>query len=73
VEIQGHTDNIGTRNYNIRLSLARAQAVCDYLTAKGIAKDRLIIKGFGPDRPIAKNDTSEGRGQNRRITFMRIK
>ncbi|MBN2355540.1 OmpA family protein [candidate division KSB1 bacterium] len=71
VEVQGHTDNTGRRASNIRLSQARANAVCKYLESKGIAADRMVAKGMGPDRPVASNDTAEGRQQNRRITFTR--
>ncbi len=73
VEIQGHTDNRGGRALNTRLSLARAEAVKAYLVRKGIAASRITTKGFGPDKPVATNDTAEGRQQNRRIEFFRVK
>ncbi len=73
VEIQGHTDNRGGRALNTRLSLARAEAVKAYLVRKGIAANRITTKGFGPDKPVASNDTAEGRQQNRRIEFFRVK
>ena len=73
VEIQGHTDNVGSRASNIKLSQARADAVAKYLAGKGVAKERMTSKGMGPDSPVASNDTAEGRQQNRRITFTRTK
>lgn len=70
VEIQGHTDNMGSADYNQRLSMRRAQAVVDYLVSKlGIEAKRLTPKGFGFTKPIASNDTDEGRAQNRRVEF----
>jgi OOP family OmpA-OmpF porin len=68
-EIGGHTDSNGDRGYNISLSRSRAQAVADYMTARGIAADQLDAIGFGPDVPIADNGTREGRAANRRIEF----
>ena len=73
VEVQGHTDSKGNRNSNLRLSQARAESVVKYLVSKGIAASRLVARGIGPDRPVASNDTAEGRQQNRRITFTRTK
>jgi len=73
VEIQGHTDNVGKHDANVRLSQARAESVAKYLVGKGIAAARMTTKGIGPDRPVASNDTNEGRQLNRRITFTRTK
>jgi outer membrane protein OmpA-like peptidoglycan-associated protein len=73
VEIQGHTDNVGSRALNMRLSQARADAVKTWLVRKGIAADRIMARGFGPDRPVASNTTPEGRQKNRRIEFFRLK
>ncbi len=67
VEIQGHTDNIGSAEYNMKLSLRRAQAVADYLIKHGISPSRLRVKGYGFTRPVAPNDTPEGRALNRRV------
>ncbi len=67
VEIQGHTDNIGSAAYNMKLSLRRAQAVADYLISHGISPSRLTVKGYGFTRPVASNDTPEGRALNRRV------
>jgi outer membrane protein OmpA-like peptidoglycan-associated protein len=73
VEIQGHTDNRGSRAMNTKLSQARADAVKAWLVQKGVAAGRITTKGFGPDKPAASNDTPEGRRQNRRIEFFRVK
>ncbi|MBN1831614.1 MAG: OmpA family protein [Deltaproteobacteria bacterium] len=69
VEIQGHTDNIGPKEYNQGLSEKRAKAVMNYLVEKGIAKERLSAKGYGFSVPMASNDTKEGRAKNRRVQF----
>ncbi|HEY0588384.1 MAG TPA: OmpA family protein [Pseudoduganella sp.] len=69
VEIIGHTDNVGLRTSNQNLSQARAEAVRNYLAGKGIPAETLVASGSGPDRPIASNDTVEGRARNRRIEF----
>ena len=67
VVIEGHTDNVGDREANIRLSRARADAVRAYFISKGIAAARMTTVGFGPDQPVASNATPEGRAQNRRV------
>ncbi|MBE2248825.1 MAG: OmpA family protein [Myxococcus sp.] len=69
VLIEGHTDNVGPRDFNIDLSRRRAKAVEDYLIAKGIDKKRLRSDGFGFDRPIVPNDTPINRAKNRRTEF----
>jgi OOP family OmpA-OmpF porin len=69
VEVIGHTDSQGTRDTNIVLSLARADAVRSYLAAKGVPPSLITTSGSGPDRPVAANDTPEGRARNRRIEF----
>ena len=69
VEIIGHTDNVGLRTSNQNLSQARAEAVRNYLSGKGVPQDTLVASGPGPDRPVASNDTAEGRARNRRIEF----
>ena len=71
LEIQGHTDNVGSAKKNKDLSQKRAQAVVDYFVKKGgIAADRLRAVGYGPDKPIASNSTKKGRKQNRRVEFV---
>jgi outer membrane protein OmpA-like peptidoglycan-associated protein/Tol biopolymer transport system component len=73
IEISGHTDNVGTPQYNIDLSTKRANSVKDYLVSKGIAQDRLTAIGYGQTMPIADNTTEEGRAKNRRTEFKIIK
>ncbi len=68
----GHTDGGGPRSRNLRLSLARAEAVRAYLVMKGVSADRLIARGYGPDRPIASNANASGRAMNRRVELRRI-
>jgi outer membrane protein OmpA-like peptidoglycan-associated protein/tetratricopeptide (TPR) repeat protein len=69
IEISGHTDNVGDAEYNQKLSVARAKAVVDYLIGKGISASRLSYVGFGFSKPVASNDTEEGRKLNRRSEF----
>jgi Outer membrane protein and related peptidoglycan-associated (lipo)proteins len=64
--IEGHTDNVGTESYNMDLSEKRAKAVVDFLVAGGIGTDRVNFKGYGATRPLATNDTGQGRALNRR-------
>ncbi len=70
IEIQGHTDNVGTDNYNQDLSEKRAGSVASYLRNKEIENDRISIKGFGEDAPKYSNITDAGRAQNRRVEFL---
>lgn len=72
VEVGGHTDNIASKEFNYNLSVKRANAIIAYLTNKGIAKDRLIPKGYWYSQPAADNSTEEGRAKNRRVTFKKI-
>ncbi len=69
IEIGGHTDNVGSKAYNQRLSQSRAESVVNYLISKGFSSDRMTYKGYGFDDPIATNNTEEGRAQNRRVEF----
>ncbi|MBW8372292.1 MAG: OmpA family protein [Thiobacillus sp.] len=71
VEIAGHTDSVGTDEYNMGLSLRRAESVRTYLVDKGIPADRLTIRGYGESQPVADNATAEGRFQNRRVELIR--
>ena len=73
LEIAGHTDNVGSDATNLKLSQARAQSVVNYLVEHGIDKSRLIAKGYGESRPIAFNNTEEGRAMNRRVEFKVLK
>ncbi len=69
VEINAHTDNIGSDEYNLNLSNNRASSVVNYLVSKGIDATKLIAQGFGESQPVAPNDTDEGRALNRRVEF----
>ena len=69
LEIGGHTDAVGSDEDNLLLSEARAKAVYDYLVGRGIAPERLTYRGYGESRPIAPNDTPEGRAANRRTSL----
>ncbi|MGB4665343.1 MAG: OmpA family protein, partial [Bacteroidales bacterium] len=73
LEISGHTDNVGSYEYNLNLSEKRAQAVVDYLIQQGISSNRLVYKGYSYTKPIASNSTEEGRQLNRRVEFKIIK
>jgi outer membrane protein OmpA-like peptidoglycan-associated protein len=67
-EIQGHTDNVGKPQYNLKLSGRRAASVAGYLTRRGgVAKGRLIAIGYGQEKPLADNATDIGRARNRRV------
>ncbi len=70
LEIQGHTDNIGTQEYNLQLSELRAKAVYDAIVSRGIDPARLRYRGFGFAKPVASNATEEGRAKNRRTQFV---
>jgi OOP family OmpA-OmpF porin len=69
LEISGHTDSAGSRDANVELSKQRADAVAKYLVDHRIERDRITTIGYGPDKPIATNDTSAGRKRNRRVEF----
>jgi len=65
--IEGHTDITGTREYNMALSEKRAESVAEYLRGLGVAGKRLSTMGYGPEQPVADNDSDYGRQQNRRV------
>jgi OOP family OmpA-OmpF porin len=67
VELEGHTDSIGTEQYNQGLSERRAASVRDYLQKKGVDSGRITSRGFGESKPIADNKTRDGRAKNRRV------
>jgi outer membrane protein OmpA-like peptidoglycan-associated protein len=69
IELSGHTDNVGSRDKLIQLSADRVETVRKYLISKGISTKRISGKGFGPDKPIAPNDTEENKKRNRRVDF----
>jgi outer membrane protein OmpA-like peptidoglycan-associated protein len=70
VALQGHTDNVGSPADNMKLSENRAKAVYDYLVSNSISSSRVSYKGFGETKPIADNNTAEGRAKNRRTVFV---
>ena len=69
IQISGHTDDINSDSYNLTLSENRAKAVFSYLTQNGIATERITFKGYGESKPVASNNTDEGRQLNRRVEF----
>jgi OOP family OmpA-OmpF porin len=69
VVVEGHTDSIGSDDYNEKLGMRRAEAVKAYLVDKGVAADNLSTESFGESKPVADNDTKEGRAMNRRQEF----
>lgn len=69
VEVAGHTDSNGSREYNLELSGRRALAVMDFLSSAGIARERLQARGYGESQPLDSNDTESGRERNRRVEF----
>jgi len=69
VEVQGHTDEVGTPDFNRRLSLGRARAVVHWLEQHGVVAERLVARGYGAEVPIASNATEQGRRANRRVEF----
>jgi outer membrane protein OmpA-like peptidoglycan-associated protein len=71
LEIQGHTDNTGTAEKNLELSIQRAETVKDFLIRQGIDEIRLTANGFGSSQPVDTNDSEEGRAKNRRVELVR--
>ncbi|CAG4928272.1 OmpA family protein [Paraburkholderia saeva] len=70
VIVEGHTDNVGTHEYNMQLSQARAMTVAHAFEERGIAPSRIRTRGFAYDRPVASNDTPEGQAKNRRTEIV---
>ncbi len=70
VIIEGHTDNVGSNDFNMRLSEQRAQNVMNFLSEQGIAAERLSATGYGFHRPVADNSTNQGRAKNRRVDLV---
>ena len=66
IEVSGHTDNVGSRDYNLKLSTQRAKSVYDYLISKGVKESRITYVGYGFDKPVADNSSESGRKLNRR-------
>jgi len=71
VEVQGHTDNVGGDDYNLKLSQGRADTVKAWLVSHGVAAARITAQGYGRQQPIADNDSDEGRAKNRRVELAR--
>jgi outer membrane protein OmpA-like peptidoglycan-associated protein len=72
MQVEGHTDNVGGKDANLKLSQARAESVRAWLVAHGVAGDRLTPKGFGETKPIAENTTDDGRAKNRRVDLRKL-
>jgi outer membrane protein OmpA-like peptidoglycan-associated protein len=70
LEVEGHTDSVGTADYNQDLSERRAQAVCTFLSEQGISRESMAARGYGKERPVATNGTAAGRQQNRRVELI---
>jgi len=70
VLIEGHTDNLGNEDFNIKLSQQRADAVRDLLVARGVSPQRIRTKGYGPKFPVVDNESAAGRQQNRRVEVL---
>jgi len=73
IQIDGHTDNVGSPASNLVLSEERAEAVKNYIIKKGIDKKRITAKGFGEENPINSNETESGKQKNRRVEFTILK
>ena len=69
VRVEGHTDNVGGKGFNLTLSRQRAASVREYLISQGVDAKRLVSQGYGMTKPIDTNDTEEGRAKNRRVEF----
>ena len=70
MRVEGHTDNEGTEAYNNKLSLARANMVADTMSATGIARNNITVKGLGMSKPVASNASKAGKAENRRVTII---
>ena len=69
VRIDGYTDSVGKSDYNLELSRRRAESVRDYLTGRGISRNRFEVQGHGENFPVDSNDTESGRARNRRVVI----
>jgi outer membrane protein OmpA-like peptidoglycan-associated protein len=70
IVVEGHTDSRGSREYNVELSQNRAQVVMNFMVARGVPAEAISAVGVGPDRPIATNDSRDGRQENRRVEII---
>jgi outer membrane protein OmpA-like peptidoglycan-associated protein len=68
--VEGHTDSRGSDSYNLDLSQRRAEAVRSYLVSRGYASERIAARGIGKERPVADNESPEGRANNRRVEII---
>jgi outer membrane protein OmpA-like peptidoglycan-associated protein len=68
--VEGHTDSRGSRDFNMQLSQDRAQTVMNFLVSRGVPAEAITAVGIGPDRPIAGNETRDGRQENRRVEIV---
>ena len=73
IQLEGHTDNVGNPEANMKLSQSRVDAVKKYITSKGVSKNRVQTKAFGGSKPIAKENTEEARAKNRRVEMRVLK
>jgi outer membrane protein OmpA-like peptidoglycan-associated protein len=73
LKLSGHTDNVSSQKFNMELSRKRVEMVKKYFTLKGISADRFVLKWYGSSKPIAPNNTEEGKQKNRRVEFLIIK
>lgn len=73
IELSGHTDNVGSKDANLKLSDDRAKAVTEYIVSKGIDAKRIKSLGYGETKPVSTNDTDEGKQMNRRVEFTILK
>jgi outer membrane protein OmpA-like peptidoglycan-associated protein len=69
IELSAHTDDVGSEQYNLRLSQQRGESARKYLIRKGVAAKRIIAKGYGKSKPLVPNDSDENRAINRRVEF----
>lgn len=72
MQVEGHTDNVGGKEANLKLSQARAEAVRTWLVGHGVDAARLVAKGLGETKPIADNSTEDGRSKNRRVALVKL-
>jgi outer membrane protein OmpA-like peptidoglycan-associated protein len=70
VQVEGYTDSVGGDDYNQKLSENRADAVRDFLVSQGVQQDNITSTGYGKAKPVADNDTTQGRAQNRRVQLV---
>jgi OOP family OmpA-OmpF porin len=73
IQLEGHTDNVGNQQANLKLSQQRVDAVKKYITTRGVSKNRVQTKAFGGSQPIAKENTEEARAKNRRVEMRVLK